>query len=88
MIKHVAFGRERLVAALFVADEGSDIIMNPAMDLQVLFLAETLAAGRKLALEGLSPVMKVQVCSEADTAFEVFVAAWERAHEGGFGLPS
>ena len=86
MIKHVASGPERFVAAFFVADEGSGILMNSGMDLQVLFLTETLAAGGKLALKGLSPVMQVRVRTQADPAQEGLVAAWERAGKCGFGL--
>ena len=57
MIKHVAFGPERPVAVFFVAGEGPGIFMNPAVNLQVLLFAKALAAGRKLALKGLSPVV-------------------------------
>ena len=60
--------------------------MNPAMNLQVLFLTKALATGGKLALEGLSPVMKVLVRTKADLAQEGLVTAWERTGEGGLGL--
>lgn len=86
MIKHVASGPERFVAAFFVADEGSGILMNPAMDLEVLLLTETLATGGKLAQKGLSPVMQMRVRTQADPAQEGLVAAWEQTGEGGFGL--
>jgi len=50
VIHHVAFSVKRPVAAGFVADEGSGILMDPAMNFEVLFLTEALAAGGKLAL--------------------------------------
>ena len=66
VVNHVALGPKCSVAAFFGADEGSGIFMDPAMNLEVLFLTESLAAGGELTLKGLSSVVKMRVCGEAD----------------------
>jgi len=57
VVNHVALGPERPVAASFVAGKGSGILMDPDMNLEVLFLTESFAASGKWAQKGLSPVM-------------------------------
>ena len=65
VVNFVALGPESFVAAFFGADEGSGIFMDPAMNLEILFLTESLAAGGEPTLEWLSPVVKMRVCIEA-----------------------
>jgi len=88
VVNHVALGPERSATALFVTDEGLDILMDPVMYLEVLLLAESLAAVGKLALEWLSPEVQMLVCSEADLVQEGLATAWELAREGLFGYTS
>jgi len=59
VVKHVAFRAKRPVTVYLIADEGSGILMDTAMYFEVLLLTEALATGGKLALKGLSPIMKV-----------------------------
>ena len=60
--------------------------MNSAVDFEVLFLAECLAAGGKLALEGLGTIVQMHVRTKSDPAQEGLAAAWERACKGFIGL--
>lgn len=60
--------------------------MNSAVDFEVLFLAECLAAGGKLALEGLGTIVQMQVRAKSDPTQEGLAAAWERACKGFVSL--
>ena len=67
MITHVPLRPEALTAALGTRI-GPLILVNPHMDLEVLLLAEGLAAGWIWTLEWLRPIMNVHVGLKANLA--------------------
>ena len=67
VITHVSLRPEALTAALGTRI-GPLILVNPHMDLEVLLLAEGLAAGWIRTLEWLRPIMNVHVGLKANLA--------------------
>ena len=80
MVPHVSLGAEALPAILR-AGKRPFIFVNSNMDLQVLFLAESLMAPGKRALERLRPVMQMHVGIQPYLAGELLFAAGMRADE-------
>lgn len=78
MVLHVSLGSEALAASLR-ADEGPLVGVDQHVDAQILLLAESPSAGGFRALEGLGPIVEVQVRLQADPPGEDFFAALVRA---------
>ena len=60
MVSHVSLGAEALAAALG-AMEGALVDMDALVDAKILFLTEGFSTARVQTLEGLGPVMKLEV---------------------------
>jgi hypothetical protein len=80
VVEHVSLGPETLAAALG-ADKGPGILVDSAMDFQILLLTERLATGGELALERLCPIVLVHVGPQTNLALKALLTPWEGAHE-------
>ena len=82
MVTHVPLGPEALTASLR-ALEGSLVDMDPHVDAQILFLTEGFTASWESTLEGLRPVVQMQVCVETEFTRERLEASTLRADVSG-----
>ena len=64
VVTHVSLGSERLPAALNAALEGALILVNPHVNCEILFLAESLLTAWECTLEWLRPVVELQVLQQ------------------------
>ncbi len=80
VIKHVSLGSKAFPTALST-HERSGVLVNSAVNLQILLFAKTFATGRKLAPEWLSPIVLMHVGSQTDFALEALRAPREGAWE-------
>ena len=83
VIKHVSLGPKALSTALS-AHERSGVLVNSAMNLQILLLAEAFTTSRKLTAEGLSPIVLMHVGPQTDLAHKALLAPGEGAREADF----
>jgi hypothetical protein len=75
MVFHVALGAEALSTVLMRADEGSLVIVDPAVNVEVLLFAEGFFAAQECAFKGLCAEMHVHVGIEADSTAENLLAS-------------
>ncbi len=83
VVEHVSLGPKALSTALS-AHERSRVLVNSAVNLQILLLAKAFATSRKLTAERLSPIVLVHVGSQTDLALEALLAPREGACEADF----
>ena len=80
VVKHISF-RPKAFPAAVGASKGSSILMNPAMNVQILLLTESLSTAWKGTFVRLCPIMEVRVGIESDFTAENFFTAREGAGE-------
>ena len=80
MVAHVPLRPEALSAVLR-AGERPLVLVNPDMDVEILLLAEGLAAGGESALEGLRAIVQVHVSIQTNLATECLLTTVMRADE-------
>ena len=83
VVEHVSLGPKALSTALS-AHKRSGVLVNSAVNFQILLLAEAFTTTRKLTAERLSPIVLVHVRSQTDPALEAFPAPREGACEADF----
>lgn len=85
VVPHITLGAEAF-AAVLRASEGSLILVDSDVNIEVLFLAECLIAPREITLERLRSVVQVHVGVETNFAAECFVTTVMRAEKGQIAL--